>query len=128
MREVCKVMSVTSLQAVQAAPSSRLSVVACISNSRAPILMRPKKQVLPRGPLEVVVNGRPMTAWVVKIAVNVLTQRDNKGANLMGEVMRGWFGPEAGKPGSKAHVQFRKQGEVWVLEPVTEAEAAAAAA
>ena len=108
-----------------------------ISNGRHPILMRPAKgQVLPRGPLEVIVNGRPMTAWIVKIACNMLTERDNKGANKMGETLRGWFGEDAGKPGRKEHVQFReevavalsKRGSVWVLEPVTEAEASKAVA
>jgi len=113
---------------------SNREICKVISNGRNPILMRPSKQVLPRGPLPVIVNGIPMTAWVVKIACNMLTARDNKGANQLGDVLRGWFGPDAGKPGRKEHVQFReevtltKQGNVWVLEPVTESEVAAAKA
>jgi len=99
------------------------------SNGRNPILFVPSNpagKALPRGPLAIVANGRPLVASVAKIAVNKVTEPDST-LNVLPSVLRGWFGEDAGKPGRRERVRLRQAGQSIVLEPVTPSADAAAA-
>lgn len=71
---------------------------------------------LPKGTLDILVDGRPMKAVIVKIAVNVVHAPDNS-TNELPAVLRGWFGNEVGMPGRGERVRFHKEGDTIVMEP-----------
>jgi hypothetical protein len=50
----------------------------------------------------------------MKIAVNV-ARRVPSGPNVLAEVIRDWFGPKAGNPGTASYVELLNVGESWVL-------------
>ncbi len=71
---------------------------------------------LPKGVLEIEVNGRPMEATIAKIAVNVVRSLDTEGNELPG-ILRGWFGNEVGLSDRSDRVRFRRSGNGIVMEP-----------
>ena len=86
-------------------------VVCSVSHDgRNPILfLPPDGGGLPKGPLDVPVDGRPMKAVVVKIAVNVV-HAPKSSKNELPDISRGWFGKEADMPGRSEQVRFHKEG------------------
>lgn len=85
-----------------------------------PILFLPNRELfpgIPEGWVDTLVDGERHRANFVKIAVNVVEARDREG-NRLPDILKGWFGPDAGTPGSADHVLFRRQEDVHVMEPV----------
>jgi SOS-response transcriptional repressor LexA len=68
------------------------------------------------GVVEVVVEGEPYYAKFAKIAINVM-RRPAETGNVLPEILRRFFGPHAGLPGSSFYVTFTKMGEQWIMEP-----------
>src|SRR5204862_8168596 len=62
---------------------------------------------LPKGPLDVLVEGRPMEAVVAKIAVNVV-RAPGHSENELPNILRTWFGNQAGFPGRGDRVRFHR--------------------
>src|SRR6186997_2233499 len=71
---------------------------------------------LPKGTLDVVVDGQPMQAVIAKIAVNVIHGPDGS-INELPNILRGWFGEQAGTPGRADRVRFHKEADTIVMEP-----------
>jgi hypothetical protein len=66
------------------------------------------------------VAGRQVVAMVAKIAINVVK---NGGPNILPEILKGWFGDDAGAPGTQKHrVAITRCSEHWVMAPVRAAE------
>jgi hypothetical protein len=87
---------------------------------RRPILFLPNRKLqpnIPRGWTDVLVEGQLHEANFVKVAVNVV-RRKGQSKNVLSDTLRGWFGADAGLPGTSLHVKFRNAGEGLVLEPV----------
>jgi hypothetical protein len=85
-----------------------------------PILFLPSPGTggsLPEGSRLVLVEGQEMTAVVAKIAINVLRDAEN-GPNRLPDILRGWFGPDAGAPGRGDRVRLRQGSDGLVMEPV----------
>ena len=85
-----------------------------------PILFLPDRKThpnIPKGWTDVLVDGDRYEANFVKVAVNVMRKKGEK-QNRLADVMRAWFGPKAGLPGTNSHVTFRRQKGVRVLEPL----------
>jgi len=53
----------------------------------------------------------------VKVAVNVVRQSE-EGDNDLPGILRGWFGPDAGAPGTRHTVALEKRGADWHLRPL----------
>ncbi len=90
------------------------------NSSGSPILMlgRDKNGDLPEGRgVPVKVDGRWMTFDFMKVAVNV-ARSSTDGANELPEVLRGWFGPDAGVSGTEHRVRLWRDEEGWHAEPV----------
>jgi superfamily II DNA or RNA helicase/HKD family nuclease/diadenosine tetraphosphate (Ap4A) HIT family hydrolase len=84
-----------------------------------PILFLPAREThseLPEGWIDLHVNHETMRANFVKIAINVI-RREGTEENALPEVLHGWFGADAGKPGTKHQVILRHEGDVWELRP-----------
>ena len=74
------------------------------------------RESLPRGNLEIQVEGRPMEAVVAKIAVNVV-RLPSMSTNELPTILRSWFGDEVGLPGRSDRVRFRRDANTIVMEP-----------
>ena len=93
-----------------------------VSHTRGnPILRfaRDRRPDLPEGQVEVQVDGRPFTLSFRKIAVNVASERPG-GPNVLPQLMRRWFGPTAGQPGTHHVVELQRVGDAWLLRPRTD--------
>ena len=82
-------------------------------------LRREHNPPLPHGEVEVLIDGQLHIARFVKVACNVLT-RPGSEANVLAEVLRGWFGEDAGAPGTHHKVELvAADADLgWQLRPV----------
>ena len=71
---------------------------------------------IPTGETVVDVEGTEYVAIFAKIAINVLRRPGNP-RNELGTVLKQWFGPDAGLPGTNFRVVFRSTASGWTLEP-----------
>jgi len=86
-----------------------------------PILFLPAVEKMPgrpAGPVDVQLpDGQCWVFRCVKVACNVASPKDTSG-NQLPQLLRSWFGPNAGLPGTQFRVRFRKQTDGWLAEPV----------
>jgi len=88
-------------------------------SSGNPIIRLPDRarvEGIPEGWVPVDSDGETLEANFVKIAVNVM-RRPGSGENVLPEVLRGWCGQDAGRPGTRQLVEFSQRGEKWSLAP-----------
>jgi hypothetical protein len=72
---------------------------------------------IPDGWRDVRIAGEEYQANFVKIAVNVVV-RVGSVENVLPDILREWFGPEAGRPGTDQRVMFRRINAGYSLEPL----------
>jgi hypothetical protein len=78
-----------------------------------PILKLPDRDSEPRIPadwVEIEANGEKYRARFAKLYVNVIRRADGSEENVLAEIVRKWFGPAAGQPGTNFHVAFEQDG------------------
>lgn len=95
-----------------------------------PILKLPDRRRasgLPVGRVEVLVNDRPMQVKFAQEFINVIHAAPDSGPNLLGQILREWFGADAGRPGTGFQVALERTAESWRLEPVVPATSSAGA-
>ena len=80
-------------------------------------LPRETRPELPDGWTDLRVDNETVSANFVKVAVNV-ARRPGSDENVLPEVLHRWFGPDAGKPGTRHQVILRRDGDVWELRPL----------
>ncbi|MGM0559219.1 MAG: DEAD/DEAH box helicase family protein, partial [Myxococcota bacterium] len=94
-----------------------------ISNQRDPILSLPsrdKRPDIPHGETNVALpDGQKWRFRFVKVAVNVARPVGEQ-HNALPDLLRTWFGPAAGEPGTDFHVEFRPTRDGWQIEPLGE--------
>lgn len=92
-----------------------------ISNSRGPILKLPERTARPDLPLgTTAIRLEDGASWhfdFVKIAVNVARPAGAQ-QNGLPDLLRQWFGPSAGVPGTAFRVRFKLGSEGWSAAPV----------
>ncbi len=89
-------------------------------NKRDPILKLPTKRanVPEKAPLDVrLPDGGVMTFHPQSEFINVATSASTT-RNQLPDLLRKWFGPAAGQPGTKREVHFWRVGEAWHVQPV----------
>lgn len=77
---------------------------------------RKRHPELPEGPTLVFANDEPIEAHLMKVAINVATRPGEQG-NALHDLLRGWFGPHAGLPGTHHAVMLRETSRGWELHP-----------
>ncbi|WP_404306984.1 DEAD/DEAH box helicase family protein [Neorhodopirellula lusitana] len=89
-------------------------------SSGRPIIRLPEREKtpgIPIGPQRVQLPGGETWEFkIVKIACNV-AKPVGETKNQLGDLMKRWFGPNAGLPGTDFRVEFRKQNGQWSVEP-----------
>lgn len=89
-----------------------------------PILRLPDRSRvvgIPEDWVQVDAAGESFEANFAKIAVNVM-RRPGSEENVLPEVLRNWFGAEAGSPGTRQSVEFSRRDGRWLLAPVGRAD------
>ncbi len=79
-------------------------------------LDRRQRPDLPTGDVNFIAEGIEYDASFAKGAVSFATRNDTAGNALPG-LLRGWFGPSAGHPGSSHQVKLEQIGSRFVLHP-----------
>lgn len=96
-------------------------IVASVKQANGrPMIFLPDREShpeIPTGPSRILVDGRPHEADFVKVALNVLRRHGEEG-NVLPEVLRGWFGPDAGQPGTNHAVAFEQSADGWTMRPL----------
>ena len=72
---------------------------------------------IPEGWVDVEVDGKAHQADFKKVAVNVLHAEGGE-ENVLPEVLRGWFGADAGLPGTSHAVEFVRRAGGYLLQPI----------
>ena len=91
-----------------------------IQTGGRPILMLPERRddsTIPTGWVDVTAEGVKYRANFVKVAVNVVTLPGSE-ENILGEILRGWFGPDAGQRGTGFEVAVEAGEDGWVMRPI----------
>lgn len=86
----------------------------------SPILFLPDRDAnpdLPEGWTEVRVDGELFRANFVKVALNVMEGPSGEG-NVLPQVLRKWFGEDAGLPGTRHQVTLKLEQDGWSLAPL----------
>jgi superfamily II DNA or RNA helicase/HKD family nuclease len=94
--------------------------------SGSPILMlgRDRNPDLPEGRgVPVQCDSEWLTFDFMKVAVNI-ARRSPEGDNELADLLRGWFGPDAGASGTEHRVRLWRGSDGWRAEPVTGVERA----
>jgi hypothetical protein len=85
-----------------------------------PILFLPDRELqpeIPFGTVDVSIDGKAHEADIVKIAVNVVRAKGGE-TNVLPSILRGWFGADAGRPGTAFQVAFEPEGAGLRLTPL----------
>lgn len=90
------------------------------ANNR-PILKLPnrgKVAAVPEGWTEVAIDGRIHFANFAKEFINVIRTDRELETNVIGDILRNWFGPDAGQPGTRFQVEFQRVSDQLEMKPV----------
>lgn len=82
-------------------------------------LQRDRNKGLPEGKAEFIANGQAYVGHFVKVAMNV-AERPGQPGNALHALLRGWFGPSAGHPGTQHQVRLDNLDGALVMRPVAE--------
>jgi superfamily II DNA or RNA helicase/HKD family nuclease/diadenosine tetraphosphate (Ap4A) HIT family hydrolase len=88
--------------------------------NKRPILFLPDRSLhpgLPSGWVEVRIDGEVYEANFVKVALNVVRRKGSTNNELAG-ILRRWFGPNAGLPGTGFRVAIERDAEGYTLKPI----------
>ncbi len=85
-----------------------------------PILMldRDRNPELPEGQTPFTADGVIYTGNFAKIALNVAHRAEQPG-NVLADLLRSWFGADAGQPGTVHHVELVPGEPHWQMRPAS---------
>ena len=106
------------LRGADSTPTGDEAILRVSHSGGTPILRldRQKAPFLPAGPTRFVADGETYIGNFVKVALNTATADDAEG-NALPALLRRWFGPAAGHPGSMHRVALRHDTNGWTLRP-----------
>ena len=122
-QEICDYRLSQYLDRLHGESNFAKNIICKVSHSNsAPMLFLPPRDEhpgLPVGWIPVVVGDEQYQANFVKIAVNILRKGDGD-ENSLPDVLRSFFGTQAGKPGTAQQVKFELTDGVYELKPLLE--------
>jgi hypothetical protein len=92
-----------------------------LHTSGRPILKLPDRRNnpgIPSGWVDVLANDQPHVANFAKEFVNVVRTDRESETNVLADIVRGWFGPDAGRPGTRYEVAFEPADDALRMRPV----------
>ncbi|WP_240606269.1 DUF3427 domain-containing protein [Euzebya rosea] len=101
-------------------PSRGHDIELTVSHSSGkPILRfdRTRNPEVPEGPTPFLADGERYVGNFVKIALNTAEVLGQQG-NALWPLLRGWFGPNAGRPGTLHRVRLSQIDGEWVMRPI----------
>lgn len=106
---------------LQRQPEDEAHILCKVSHAGGrPILFLPDRSTrpdIPEGVTRVIIDGKPYEAQFAKVAVNVIRTPGSERNELPG-LLRAWFGPDAGLPGTSFQVRLeRADGDAYRLMP-----------
>lgn len=108
----------------KAAPSADFApVVMIVSDANHRLSLRFDRDHhpdVPDGEVWVTVEGERYLFSFKKMAVDMVWANDGHRNNVLPILMRRWFGPNAGHPGTRYRVQLRRHGDDWILDRIPE--------
>ena len=120
-RELCDYRLAQYLERLQGEKKFAPRIVCKLShNNSNPILFLPDRNKIPGIPtgwVNVIADKKKYSANFVKVAVNVFHMEGSED-NVLPELLRGWFGENAGQPGTSSSVIFEWKDDGYVLRPV----------
>ena len=89
-----------------------------IWNGHSPILKLPSADTRPRDTVQA--HPPDGSVWAFRLMAEFCNVAHPVGeaGNRLPELMREWFGPDAGKPGTQYHVLFTRGRDGWTVRPV----------
>jgi superfamily II DNA or RNA helicase/HKD family nuclease len=120
-RELCDYRLAQYLERLQGEKQFAPRIVCAVShaNGRPMIFLpdRDKTPGIPSGWQSVIANAEPYNANFVKVAVNVMHKEGGE-ENFLPDVLRGWFGADAGTPGTANRIIFEWKENNYVMRPL----------
>ena len=101
-------------------PTDGTYLIKVNQSNGSPILMplnREQNTHLPEGWTSFRANGRTYVGNFVKVALNVAKKDENTDRNELPAILRTWFGPDAGAPGTRHFVELSRDGDAWTMSP-----------
>ena len=80
-------------------------------------LNREQNTGIPEGWTKFVANGKQFVGNFVKVALNVAKKDESADRNELPAILRTWFGPDAGAPGTRHFVELTLDGDKWTMSP-----------
>jgi superfamily II DNA or RNA helicase/diadenosine tetraphosphate (Ap4A) HIT family hydrolase/HKD family nuclease len=80
-------------------------------------LDRARNQDLPEGEAAFIADGRQYVGRFMRVAMNV-AEIPGQAGNALHALLRGWFGPSAGHPGTHHQIALARIGDDLVLRPI----------
>ncbi len=126
VREICEWRLAQYLERKQGAHAYAPRIVCKVSHTNGrPLLFLPDRSThpgIPEGWFPIVAEETACEAKFAKIAINVLREVGAED-NLLPQVLRGWFGEEAGQPGRAETVVLQYRDSAYAMKPNQSTEA-----
>ena len=120
-RELCDYRLAQYLERLQGKKRFAPRIVCSVSHANdRPMIFLPDRSMtpgIPSGWQSVVADEEPYSANFVKVAVNVM-RKEGEEANVLPNILRSWFGENAGQPGKVNRVIFEWKDDAYVMRPL----------
>jgi len=126
-RELCDYRLAQYLERLQGDKQFAPRIVGSVSHANGkPMVFLPdrdKTPGIPSGWQPITANGVSYSANFVKVAVNVMRKegkegKEGKEENILPDVLHGWFGENAGKPGTASRIILEWKENNYVMRPL----------
>jgi superfamily II DNA or RNA helicase/diadenosine tetraphosphate (Ap4A) HIT family hydrolase len=90
-----------------------------LQSNQGPVISLPDRKEqssIPHGETPVLIDSQEHQADFARTCINVLRKKDGDD-NVLHSILKGWFGDDAGMPGTRNRVCFERNGELWELSP-----------
>jgi hypothetical protein len=93
-----------------------------LASGDRPIIKLPSRERvvdLPMGWVVIRIGDREYQAKFAREYINVVRETESSTENVLGDLMREWYGPSVGQRGTRFEVLLRSDGNIWDLVRIT---------